>query len=306
MAAVGYDVIGDIHGHADALRRLLETMGYTERNGIYRHPARRAVVLGDFVDRGPAQREVLAIGRAMVEAGTALAVMGNHEFNAIAWATPDGTGGHLRPHTPKNAHQHRAFLDQLGEGSAEHAAAVAWFRTLPLWLDLGGLRVVHACWHEPSRAVLSGLLDDQGRLTHRGLLETHRRGSLAHASAETLLKGPEATLPNGHSFHDKDGHERHEARLRWWDVTATSFRTAALGMEGREADLPDDPVPTSFLYAGPEPVLFGHYWMCGEPHLLSPRSTCLDFSVAKGGVLTAYRWSGERELQAGNLVWVSA
>jgi hypothetical protein len=32
-----------------------------------------------------------------VEADSAAAVMGNHEFNAIAWATPDSEGGFLRP-----------------------------------------------------------------------------------------------------------------------------------------------------------------------------------------------------------------
>ena len=48
-----------------------------------------------------------------------------------------------------------------------------------------------------------------------------------------LLKGPEAHLPNGRSFHDKDGHLRHETRLRWWDPAATTFRTAAIGMEAR-------------------------------------------------------------------------
>ena len=77
----------------------------------------------------------------MVEAGAARAVMGNHEFIAIGFATPADDSGFLRPRTEKNRAQHRAFLDQLGDGSAGQADAVAWFKTLPLWLDLGGLRV---------------------------------------------------------------------------------------------------------------------------------------------------------------------
>jgi len=95
----GFDVIGDIHGHADALIPLLRAMDYRERDGIYRHASRTAIFLGDFVDRGPSQREVLLIGRAMVEAGAARAVMGNHEFNAIAYAKLDNRGEFLRPHT---------------------------------------------------------------------------------------------------------------------------------------------------------------------------------------------------------------
>jgi hypothetical protein len=288
------------------LAQLLGRLGYVERDGVHRHPHRRVVFLGDFVDRGPHQRETLRIARRMVEDGTALAVMGNHEFNAIGYATPDGRDGHLRPRTTKNTHQHKAFLDQIGAGSAAHAEAVAWFRTLPLWLDLGGLRVVHACWHARSQNVLASCLDTANCLTETGLHETHRRGGPAHAAAEIVLKGPEATLPNGHSFRDKDGHERREARLRWWDPSATTFRTAALGMEGREADIPDDPVPADFRYADREPVLFGHYWMPGRPRLLGPHATCLDFSVAKGGYLAAYRWSGESELRPENLVWQAA
>ena len=80
----GFDVIGDIHGHADALTRLLGKLNYRVQDCVYRHASRTVVFLGDFVDRGPHQREVLRVARAMVEAGAARAVMGNHEFNAIA------------------------------------------------------------------------------------------------------------------------------------------------------------------------------------------------------------------------------
>src|SRR5690242_9069985 len=92
----GYDVIGDIHGHADALRRLLIKLDYREIAGVFQHDTRKVIFIGDFVDRGPDQREVLRIARNMYEADTASAILGNHEFNAIGWATPDGNGGFLR------------------------------------------------------------------------------------------------------------------------------------------------------------------------------------------------------------------
>src|ERR1700722_19744994 len=101
-----YDLIGDIHGHAKVLRRLLSRMGYRDDGGVFRHPDRRVIFVGDFVDRGPEQRDVLYIAKTMCDAGEALAVMGNHEFNALAWAEPDGNGDFLRPHTPKNREQH--------------------------------------------------------------------------------------------------------------------------------------------------------------------------------------------------------
>jgi len=102
-----YDIIGDIHGQAGELEELLTKLGYGCIGGVYRHDTRQVIFLGDFIDRGPHQRRVLNLVRAMVADGTALAVMGNHEFNAIAFYTPDGSGGHLRPRNEKNVHQHR-------------------------------------------------------------------------------------------------------------------------------------------------------------------------------------------------------
>ncbi|WP_396604567.1 metallophosphoesterase [Bradyrhizobium sp. YCK136] len=237
MATDGYDIIGDIHGHADALRRLLCAMGYDERDGLFRHPERRVIFVGDFVDRGPEQIAALQIAKRMCDAGLALAVMGNHEFNALGWAAPDGNGSFLRPHTEKNAHQHKEFLRQIEEGSDAYAQALEWFRTLPVWIDLPGLRVVHACWSESAQEKLSGCLDAANRFTLEGLHEASRRGSTAYNAAEVLLKGPELPLPDGRSFFDKDGHERREVRIRWWDRKALTFRDAALGMDGEEASL---------------------------------------------------------------------
>ena len=85
MSNQGYDIIGDIHGYAEVLRRLLIKMEYSEVDGVFRHANRKAIFVGDFVDRGPEQREVLRIARTMCEAESASAVLGNHEFNAIGW-----------------------------------------------------------------------------------------------------------------------------------------------------------------------------------------------------------------------------
>lgn len=52
-----YDLIGDIHGHADAQQRLLKKLGYSRQNGVYRQPERLAMFLCDFIDRGPQIRE---------------------------------------------------------------------------------------------------------------------------------------------------------------------------------------------------------------------------------------------------------
>jgi hypothetical protein len=96
-----YDLLGDIHGHATELEQILRELGYAQRNGAYQRSDRKGVFLGDFIDRGPQIRGTLKIVRPMVDGRHALAVMGNHEFNAIAYATPDPrkAGAFIRPHS---------------------------------------------------------------------------------------------------------------------------------------------------------------------------------------------------------------
>jgi len=77
-----YDLIGDIHGHSVPLIELLTKLDYELVDGVYRNPNRQVIFLGDFIDRGPNQRDVINIVRPMIDGGSALSVMGNHEFNA--------------------------------------------------------------------------------------------------------------------------------------------------------------------------------------------------------------------------------
>lgn len=74
---MGYDIIGDVHGHASKLTALLGRLGYRHRLGAWRHPDRSAIFVGDLIDRGKGQCETIRIAREMLDAGTAQAVMGN-------------------------------------------------------------------------------------------------------------------------------------------------------------------------------------------------------------------------------------
>ena len=306
---MSYDIIGDIHGCSQSLRALLELLGYREMSGVYRHPSRTVIFLGDFIDRGPQQREVIEIVRTMIEAGTAQSVMGNHEFNAIAYFTPDReSGDYLRPHTAKNAGQHEEFLKAYAHTPGDYAEVIDWFRTLPLWLDLGGLRIVHACWD--ARLINKVAVSNEGSnlLNEDLLIQASHRGHWQFEALETLLKGKEIRLPNGASFRDKDGNLRHNIRVRWWDQSATNFREAFLGPESARTHIPDDEIAGDHLveysHEAP-PVFLGHYWMEGEPAPLASNIACLDYSVAKpGGRLIAYRWDDERLLERDRFVWV--
>ena len=56
-----YDLMGNVHGRAGGVERLDAALGYKPAGGAYRHPARTAVFLGDFIDRGPQIRRVLGL-----------------------------------------------------------------------------------------------------------------------------------------------------------------------------------------------------------------------------------------------------
>ena len=307
-----YDIIGDIHGHAEELEALLSKLGYRERQGAFRHPeGRHAIYVGDLIDRGPEQLRAVAIARSMQDAGTATVLMGNHEFNAVGWATsdPSAPGTYLRKHeNPAHRRQHEAFLVAVGENSLLHTELVVWMRSLPLWLELEGFRVIHACWHAPSLAVLKPHLTDKACLKEEGWLSVHAKGTAPRDALEIVLKGIETRLPDGHSFLDKDGNTRREARVKWWDVSARTIREAAiLEDEVARHQLPDSLLPAESLvdYDGEKPVFFGHYWLrAKEPILVTETMACLDYSVAKKGHLLAYRWDGEPRLHPSKLVWV--
>jgi hypothetical protein len=279
---MAYDLIGDVHGQADKLEALLQHMGYVKAGRRYRAPiGRQAVFLGDLIDRGPGQVRVLEIARNMIDGGEALAIMGNHEFNAIGYLARDPNspeGECYRPNRgtsskcEKNRLQHAAFLAQVGEGSAAHQDWVNWFRSLPPFLDLGGLRAVHGCWDDQAIAVLREEGWVPGSPLNDELLDAAYGGSARLKWARELLTcGLELPLPEGRYILDKG--------LEW------------------PADLVIAKIEGS-------PIFVGHHWFSGHPLIESPKLACLDWSAAAGGPLVAYRWDGEQTLRNEKLVWL--
>lgn len=302
MLQPGYDVIGDVHGHADKMVALLSLMGYDDADGSWRHPNRQAIFVGDLVDRGPEQLETVSIARSMVESGSALIVAGNHEFNSVAWKL-----GH-REHSKKNRKQHKKFLAQVGEDSATHEETIAWFMTLPLWLDLGDLRVVHACWDQESIDVLAGQVGPGNSLTEDLVERASEKDSPEWQAVEILLKGPEVSLAPYPAYLDSGGHARNRSRWKWWSPNANSLRSGARLPTNPTTttgepypDLPDEPLEQKpVAYSDNVPVFYGHYWETGTPQPTSNVTACVDYSVGHGGPLVAYRWSGESILVAEN------
>jgi hypothetical protein len=301
---MSYDIIGDIHGCGRTLESLLSKLGYLQEDGVYRHPERTAVFLGDFIDRGPHQRDVISIVKPMIESGAAQSVMGNHEYNAIAFATRDERkGGYLRAHSDRNLKQHEEFLDEYAFDSADHREVIDWFKSLPMWLELDGIRVIHACWDWVFIEQIGDPL-----ITNELLLASCDNEQWQFDAIETLLKGKELPLPAGHHFNDKFGNPRHDIRVRWWDQSADTYKKAFLGPESALTQIPDDEINGDHLidYSHDAPPVFlGHYWMEGEPEPLAANIACTDYSVAKaGGKLAAYRWDGEQVLDKAKYVAV--
>ena len=139
-----FDVIGDVHGCLAELEQLLTTLGYElERDAAgrpagARHASRRAVFVGDLVDRGPDTPGVLRLVMGMVAAGAAFCVSGNHEAKLLRA---------LRGRNVKVNHGLAESLAQLARETDEFRAGVERFidgLISHYVLDGGRLVVAHA------------------------------------------------------------------------------------------------------------------------------------------------------------------
>jgi hypothetical protein len=301
------DFIGDIHGHADELESLLIKLGYKKSDGVYTHPERKVLFVGDYIDRGPKIRETLDIVKSMVESENAIALMGNHEYNALCFHYQETEGGHLRKHSIKNILQHYETLKQFQNRQEEYEAYLDWFKTLPLYFETDTFKAVHACWDNENIAYLKNKLVED-RLTDDLIYESVIKGTKFYDVIDETLKGKEMTIPNGLFFYDKDGNKRTEIRIKWWeDPTKMTYKSiSVIPIE----NLPEQPIELSELksldfYRGDDKkVFFGHYWLKGEPSLYKDNICCLDYSVAKKGKLVAYRLNEENILDKKNFFYV--
>lgn len=302
------DLIGDIHGHADKLEQLLQKLGYSQINGAYAHPERKVLFVGDYIDRDPKIRETLQIVKAMVDSDNAIALMGNHEYNALCFHFQETEGGHLRKHLIKNIIQHYETLKQFQNRQKEYEAYLEWFKTLPLYYETDQFKAVHACWDNNNINYLRNTLTND-RLTDELIYQSVQKGTkLNEAIEETLKGGKEIKMPEGLSFTDKDGTKRTEIRIKWWE-NPSQMTYKSISVQPIE-NLPDQPVALSVLKSldfygeNDKKVFFGHYWLKGKPLLYRENICCLDYSVAKGGKLVAYRLNEETYLDNANLIYV--
>jgi len=140
-----FDIIGDVHGCFDELKSLLNKLGYqinySETDAKYKvipSTSRKAVFVGDLVDRGPNSPEVLRLVMDMVQAGLAYCVVGNHD---------DKLYRKLCGRNVQVRHGLELTMEQLGKYRREFVQRIRIFlECLPhhIMLDNGRLVIAHA------------------------------------------------------------------------------------------------------------------------------------------------------------------
>ena len=301
------DFIGDIHGYANELEALLQKLGYTKKGGAYAHPERKVVFVGDYIDRGPQIKETLEIVKAMVDTENAIALMGNHEYNALCFHYQETKGGHLRKHEIKNIIQHYETLKQFQNRQKEYESYLEWFKTLPLFYETDSFRAVHACWDNKNiQCLRDNLIND--RLTDELIYQSVKFGTPFYEAIDQTLKGKEMKMPVGESFLDKGGAKRVNLRIKWWE-NPSLMTYKSISVEPIES-LTEQPIDIAgfksldYYPKDDKKVFFGHYWLQGEPSLYRQNICCLDYSVAEKGKLVAYRLDEENSLDNGKFVYV--
>jgi hypothetical protein len=315
-AVQGYDIIGDIHGCADALRALLQKLGYQLHEGVYRYAdestPRQVVYLGDVLDRGPKIREAMDIVRDMVDHGHAQMVIGNHEYNAICYSTPAPTEldrDYLREHTPRHTHSIKETLEQYADYPDDWQSLLSWIKQLPVFLEFEHFRVVHACWDQRLIDTYYELYDQQG-FSEDLLIQSTDYRQFAGRFISRLTQGVGLMLPDKMVMTGSHGYERRSFRAKFWAENPQTYADVEFQPDRLPVNIANyqlsDAQRDHIGFYGPQekPVFVGHYWMAGQPKALTANIACLDYSGVSGGRLVAYRMDDEKKLDNNKFVWV--
>ncbi len=303
-----YDIIGDVHGYASLLKKLLLQLGYQKTENGYFHPSRKAIFVGDFVNRGPEIRKTIRIVRKMVENENAMAILGNHEINCITYYLKDKDGSPLIKSPGKNFLSLYKTINQFAAYPEEWKSHREWMRELPLFLDLGEIRVVHACWSESAIASIKNM-ETEGLSRKNMFRKVYKKTkSEISKSVSTLTKGIDFKMPGVLKIINNKGVSPRSFRMRWWENSqGKTFEEMSFDskfvLPGYE--IPKQIVPQIDPYTADAPIVyFGHYCRHEGPHIIKPNLCCVDSCIAGTKVLTAYQWNGEKVLDMNNLIHI--
>ncbi len=301
-----YDIIGDVHGNAGELIRLLKQMEYSENEGIWGHKHRKAIFVGDFTCRGPQTRGSLNIVRAMVENDTAYAILGNHEMNVIGHFTKDKEGIPFKLATGSN----KKIMDRIKEEyiyeKSQLKDDIKWLRRLPFFLEFDNIRITHAYWSSDNKKLIEESISEK-KLTKKLLRIIFTPGTPLSEAVRQTTRGIEVNLPHDLIIKDNRNIRRTNFRINWWeDPKGKTFKQISYG---NKFILPDYTIPPEILFpfqvypSGAPLVFIGHYCMAPARLIPVPNVCCVDSCVANDGHLAAYRWNGELTGKVEHLVF---
>jgi hypothetical protein len=308
------DIIGDIHGEYDALVALLWQLGYN-KDGL--HPDNRTVVfVGDFVDRGHNSTAVLDLAERWINAGRAVAVLGNHEINLLRNDPKEGSGWFF---DEKHQEDKEKFGEYHRPDQPERENIVKFLSSLPIALERHDLRIIHAAWRTDlieqfgdrdigkieehfnacetalhSHLQTSGLTDrkDQEKKDHKIALKLESTPPPfldAHAEYDeamqmgnplkVLTSGVERKLPDPSKVFRAGGKWRFVERVAWW-VEYEVMIPVVIGHYWRSfKNNANAEADDSDLFGSVDPLAW---------HGKHNNVFCIDFSVGK-------RWKERRE-----------
>lgn len=148
-----FDIIGHIGGNAPALERLLTSLGYRIPSPLdastssLASTSRRLIFLGRLAG-GPGSARCYQLARSLVDAGVATWVMTPDELCTVQGQSSEPP----IEQSPVSLDQH-CWRSLLPPEEFDHAAD--WFETLPLWIQLPGLRAVHGTWDDERMQLLA-------------------------------------------------------------------------------------------------------------------------------------------------------
>ncbi|WP_417521831.1 metallophosphoesterase [Marinobacter sp.] len=271
-----YDIIGDVHGYYDQLKSLLEKLGYAKQNGTWTKPGHKAVFVGDLIDKGPAPASVLTTVRSMVDSGNALMVIGNHELNWIQDAA-DHTHDMISFLDATDRHRCRQKMTNKFKYEPEKLLDLFhWLRKQPLYIEQNDLRIVHACWNKDAIATLKQ--ENIQSMDSRALAGYRETYSDIYLAIDLVVAGCAHRFPtskrNTEFLSDRK-------RIMWWPENNVSINPV---------EIQPEPLENRDLDSEQPPIFFGHYALVGTPDILGRNVAGVDYSVAYGGSLTAYRY----------------
>ncbi len=304
-----YDIIGDVHGQATLLKKLLLKLGYKNGENGYFHPERKAVFVGDFINRGHEIRKTIRLIRKMVRNGNAFAILGNHEINAILFDMKDVNGKPLIKEPRKSYLSLFKTINEYVDRPEQWEKHLRWMRSLPFFLELGNIRFVHACWSGSAVRIIKEKLSEEQDA--KNIFREYYKfpKSELSKSISVLTKGVDMKMPGDLKVVNNKGVIPLSFRMSWWEEPeGKTFREMSFESKFKlpAYTIPPEILPETFFYSENEPpVFFGHYCRGRGPHIIKPNICCVDSCVSRTKVLTAYSWRGEKVLKPENLVRVN-